>query len=147
METTKSVQERIRELALELALEQQPQMEEMSDEFGSPFEAVEVRAAAIGDLLMRELTEQQIRLRMERSADDQAVCPECGEKGRPKRARSRTLQTIRGEIKVSEPEQHCTRCRRSFFPGDLLAGSRTGQRPLAAPDAKSDARRRRGAQL
>lgn len=121
METSIEIKERIKRLAQQLADE----VGKISgDEYGSPFEAVEVLAAELGDSLMREFTCQQLRIETEDPPpSSETCCPDCGTAGKPKKFRSRKLQTIRGEIDFHEPEYHCQSCRRSFFPFDPLAGS------------------------
>ena len=42
-----------------------------------------------------------------------------------KRLRQRDVQTIRGTTELTEPEYHCKKCRRSFFPSDALVRSGT----------------------
>ena len=44
-------------------------------------------------------------------------CPSCGVLGDSKETqKSRPLQTIDGEIPLTEPAFHCPRCDRDFFP-------------------------------
>lgn len=125
MESTEEIRERIKVLARELANE----MGKISGEgFGSPFEAIEVLAAELGDGLMREFACQQLLIETTAPPPKrETCCPDCGTAGKPKKFRSRKLQTIRGEIDFHEPEYHCQSCRRSFFPFDPLAGRGTGQ--------------------
>jgi len=112
---------RIEALARELANE----LGKFSGEgFGSPFEAVEVLGAELGDSLMRECTQQLFRIETEAPPPkSQTCCPDCGMTGKLKKLRPRTLQTIRGEIEIPELEYHCKSCRKSFFPDDPLVGS------------------------
>ena len=120
METSPSVEERIQRMALELA-------EELGDlssggEYGSPFAALEARAAEIGDRIMRELT----RIRVQQASatpvsKEHSACPDCGAAGECTQLRDRTLQTIRGDINFQEVAFYCRKCRRSFFPSGPLA--------------------------
>lgn len=118
MERTSEIQQRILDFSRQLAEE----FGDIScDEFGSPFEAIEVRGAEIGDMVMRGFAVQLSRKHLEASpADCQTACPDCGATGERKKLRSRKLQTIRGEIEIQEPEYHCKDCRRSFFPDSPL---------------------------
>jgi hypothetical protein len=121
MKVTEEMRRRIEQFSRELAAELGFAAEEMGEEFGSPLEAVEVHGAELGDQVMREFT----RCLLEQRAappDHEAACPDCGATGRLKRSRRRTLQTIRGEIEITEPECDCRSCRRSFFPDDGLDG-------------------------
>jgi len=44
-------------------------------------------------------------------------CPSCGVLGESKETqKSRPLQTVDGEIPLTEPAFHCPRCDRDFFP-------------------------------
>ena len=43
------------------------------------------------------------------------VCPECHSDCQVE-WKPRTLQTCFGKVQIPEPECHCTRCRRDFFP-------------------------------
>jgi hypothetical protein len=45
----------------------------------------------------------------------QAACPGCGERCCVE-TEKRTIHSIDGPVEVIEPQAHCDRCRRSFFP-------------------------------
>lgn len=125
MKTSEQIKAEIAQLSRELA---EREMSELSweDQYGSPFEAVEVRAAEIGDEVMREVMVHQARLiKDQHQPDTDCNCPECQRPGDHKRIRKRSLQTIRGQIEISEPEYYCKKCRRSFFPSDASDRSRT----------------------
>ena len=90
-------------------------------EYGSPFAAIEARAAEIGDLLTREVAAQRSRMENETPpSPSQCCCPKCLGPGDLKRLRKRELQTIRGTTELTEPEYFCQKCRRSFFPSDVV---------------------------
>jgi hypothetical protein len=120
METRQSIAERVRQLSLELAMEMDDQYDEQ--EYGSPFEAVEARAAQIGDMLMREIAIARHRLANLSPPAAQSNCPDCQQPCQQSGLRRKKLQTIRGEIEIDEPEYHCHKCRRSFFPDGPMAG-------------------------
>ena len=111
MATTGRMEQRIREFA-----------EELSREFGQVEERdgeclmsdVEDFAAQIGDALASRLMEQELH---SREAADDRDCPCCQKPGRLRRKRTRSVQTRRGTIEITEPEYYCGRCRKSFFPG------------------------------
>lgn len=91
------------------------------EEYGSPFAAIEARTAEIGDQIGREMAAQLSRMKNETSLpDDQCLCPQCNHAGELKRLRQRELQTTRGTSELTEPEYHCKKCRRSFFPSDEM---------------------------
>lgn len=122
MKTKAEIEAKIREVSHELAGE----MGEIpwEGEYGSPFAALEARAAEIGDMLTREVAAQRARIETEkRPPDSECCCPKCNGPGDRKRLRQRELQTVRGTIELTEPEYHCKKCRRSFFPSDSLARS------------------------
>ena len=119
MKTKAEIKARIMQLSLELAQE----MGEISweGEYGSPFAAIEAQAAEIGDLLTREVATQRSRMENETPPpQSQCCCPKCNGPGDLKRLRKRELQTIRGTTELTEPEYYCKKCRRSFFPSDVL---------------------------
>jgi uncharacterized protein YbaR (Trm112 family) len=123
MKTTAEIAEKIRAFSLELAAE----LGEISrEEHGSPFAALEVLAAEVGDQLSCEILTQQSRMKNEmRLPEAECCCPKCNGPSDLKRLRQREVQTIRGTTEVTEPEYHCKQCRRSFFPSDTLDRSGT----------------------
>jgi uncharacterized protein with PIN domain len=119
MKTTAEIAAEIRVLSLQLA----QQMGEIpwEEDYGSPFAAIEARAAEIGDMMMREIVAQRTRMQNEtKLAQSKCCCPKCNDPGELKQPRKRELQTIRGTIELTEPEYYCNKCRRSFFPSDAL---------------------------
>ena len=91
------------------------------EEYGSPFAAIEARVAEIGDQIGQEMAAHLSRIENETApADDQCRCPQCDHPGKLKRLRQRELQTTRGTTELTEPEYHCKKCRRSFFPSDEM---------------------------
>ena len=116
MATASGLEQRIRELAEELSREF-GQIEEREGE--CLMSDVEGFAAQIGDALASRLMEQELQ---SREADDDRDCPCCQKPGRLRRRRTRSVQTRRGAIEISEPEYYCGRCRKSFFPGVETSG-------------------------
>ena len=119
MKTKAELEAQIRQLSMELA----QQMGEIpwEEDYGSPFAAIEARAAEIGDQVTREVAAQRLRMKNEvRLADLQCCCPKCNGPGELKRLRKREIQTVRGTIEATEPEHYCKECRRSFFPSNTL---------------------------
>lgn len=118
MKTSDELKAEIAKLSRELA---ERQLEELSleDRYGSLFEAAEVQAAEIGDEISRKVMVHHAHLANDQHPPDaDCACPQCERPGELKRIRKRMLQTIRGQIKIPEPEYYCKKCRRSFFPTD-----------------------------
>ena len=139
MKTTEEIAAEIRKLSFQLA-------EEMGEipwegKYGSPFAAIEARAAEIGDMMTCEVAVQRARMALEaRPPNAQCSCPKCNHASDFKGIRQRKLQMIRGEIEIPEPEYYCKKCRRSFFPSDELDRSGTRQSTLSGLGGQSDPR-------
>jgi hypothetical protein len=86
------------------------------------FTTLEDAAIAVGDAITKELVE----LVLARQAEQSHECPQCGQRGLQKGERERVIQTRRGEVKFTEPEFYCPRCRRAFFPSLGSSGSGCG---------------------
>ncbi len=113
MAKTTGMQERIRAMARELAVE----MGEVGEEEGDCWlDAIENRAIEIGDALAAAVIEQRSRDRP--ATSDEALCPLCGECGRYRGERERELISRRGPVHLAEPEYYCPGCRKAFFPSD-----------------------------
>lgn len=56
------------------------------------------------------------------AAAPQAACPTCGDVCEVAHPR-RTLKSIDGSVEALEPQAHCPRCRRAFFPSTGAAGA------------------------
>ena len=110
MATSPEMERRIREFARELA-EEFGGIEERKNE--CLMSSVEDFAAEIGDALAGRVMERELDSRWN---EEDRCCPCCQRTGRMKRMRSRSLQTKRGVIEITEPEFYCSRCRKSFFP-------------------------------
>ena len=119
MATTEEIRQQVREFARKLMSEQGPRK-------GQPgvslFTVLEDAAIAVGDAVTEELIEQELALHAEHGCD----CPQCGQRGLRKGERARVIQTRRGEVKFTEPELYCPRCRRAFFPSLGKAGPGRG---------------------
>ena len=100
MESSREIQQRIQDFSRQLAEE----FGDISwDQFGSPFEAIEVRGAEIGDMVMRGFAGELSRKHLETSPLEtsppgcETAGPDCGATGERKKLRSRNVQTIRGD--------------------------------------------------
>ncbi len=90
---------------------------------GTRFSRIEDDAIAVADAIGREVIQNLVA--RQAAQIDQAVlpCPDCGgpcERGEEDVGQERL--TRRGDVEWSEPSYHCTKCRRSFFPGDRQLG-------------------------
>jgi len=77
----------------------------------------------IGDMVTRELTQQEVARRAKAMDTEQAKCPDCGTlcpRGEPEPV---ILDGLRGQLACSQPSYYCRRCRRSFFPSGGLVGT------------------------
>jgi hypothetical protein len=120
MATSAELRERIREIAGELMAEQAAS----AAGAGWPlFTVLEDAAIAVGDAIMQEIVELELA---RHAAEQNHECPQCGQRGSRKKERQRVIQTRRGEVKFTEPEFYCPRCRRAFFPSLGSTGSGRG---------------------
>jgi hypothetical protein len=78
------------------------------------FSQIEATAHAVGCALSTGIQERVVR---EAAADipSKLPCPQCGQLCQVTFDR-RTVHSTDGPIVVFEPEAHCRRCRRDFFP-------------------------------
>jgi hypothetical protein len=110
MATTDSIRERIEAFARELREE----LGEVDDSDAlSLLDAVETQAVQIGDAIHAELVKQWSA---NRPAEDESICPECGQPGRYEGRRERELIGRRGPVTLAEPKYFCPCCRKAFFP-------------------------------
>ena len=85
------------------------------------FSQIEAAAHAIGCVLSSGIQERVVR---EAVADipPKLPCPDCGALCKVKFDR-RTIHSTDGPVVVLEPECHCRRCRRDFFPSTRSVGT------------------------
>lgn len=85
------------------------------------FSRIEAAAHAIGCALSTGIQERVVR---EAVADvpQKLPCPDCGAMCKTKFDR-RTIHSGDGPVVVLEPEAHCRRCRRDFFPSASSVGA------------------------
>lgn len=112
MATSQNIKQRIVAFARELS-EELGEVDE-SDAL-SWLDAIETEAVELGDALHAELVK---RRSADRPAQDEALCPECGQPGRYQGPRPRALIGRRGPISIAEPKYFCPCCRKAFFPVD-----------------------------
>jgi hypothetical protein len=85
------------------------------------FSQIEAAAHAVGCALSSGIQERVVR---EAVADvpPKLPCPQCGQLCKVKFDR-RTIQSTDGPVVLLEPECHCRRCRRDFFPSAGSVGT------------------------
>lgn len=118
MATTDRLSERIAAFARELAEEELGEIDDSNAL--SWLDAVETRAAEIGDAIVAELVKQEVQKRP--AEENESLCPQCERPGRYQGRRERSLLTRRGPTEISEPRYYCPCCRKDFFPADQGAG-------------------------
>ena len=110
-----SLKERLERLLREAA-ETAAELQASERGAGKPIHFSQIEAAAheVGSQLSCRIQERAAR---EVAADspEKASCPACGTSCRLSIQR-RTINSTDGPIVVWEPQGHCTRCRRDFFP-------------------------------
>ena len=112
MATSDKIRERIVAFARELSEE----LGEVDESMGVCWlDAIENQAIEIGDAVTAQLVNSKS---IDRPAQDESVCPQCGKWGQYKGTRERELLTRRGPATIAEPEYHCPCCRKAFFPDD-----------------------------
>lgn len=85
------------------------------------YSQIEKTAHATGQQLSRRI--QQTRLQeVALAATPQAACPTCGDVCEVAHPR-RTMTSIDGPVEAMEPQAHCPRCRRAFFPSKGQIGT------------------------
>ena len=114
MATTNRVVERIAAFARQLAEEELGEVDDSNAL--SWLDAVETRAAEIGDAIVAELVKQETERRP--AEEGESLCPQCGQPGRYQGRRERPLLMRRGPTTIVEPKYHCPCCRKDFFPDD-----------------------------
>jgi hypothetical protein len=71
--------------------------------------------AVISEKMLREALQRQSAGSAERPAEYR-ICPSCGGPTGERDREPRIVQTRGGDAEWQEPHEHCTRCRRAFFP-------------------------------
>lgn len=81
---------------------------------------IEDAMVRIGDMVAREFGMQKLAAHMGQIPPDPR-CPDCGHAGEHQGERTRELITRRGEVPLTEVKYRCPKCRRLFFPSDVVA--------------------------
>lgn len=119
MASKKSREERIRMLVAEILAEEEA--EGHADRWEN-INDIEDQMIRIGDLVARECGIQMLT-RHTGHVPEHPPCPDCGHPGQHAGGRARELVTRRGLVPLKEIKYRCPKCRRHFFPSDLLVGT------------------------
>jgi hypothetical protein len=82
----------------------------------------------LSEKMLQQALERQAATGPPQRPPEYRSCPQCGRAVEPLREQEgpcpepRNVQTRGGEAKWSEPEEHCRKCRRSFFPSEQEPG-------------------------
>ena len=92
-------------------------------EWGTQFSDLEELAVQIGQAVSQQMLDQALQRQANEPvpARDQ-VCPTCRGPVQPRDPEPRIVTTRAGEATWQEPQSHCSRCRRAFFPSVEAAG-------------------------
>jgi transposase-like protein len=115
MASSKSMQERIRELVAEMLAEEEQGA-------GRNINDIEDAMVRIGDQVAQEFGVQALAQHT-RHAPEHPPCPDCGHAGEHAGPHTRELITRRGQVPLTEAKYRCPKCRRHFFPSDHGAGT------------------------
>jgi len=121
MTIEKKLQRRIEEISVQLCREMYG--EDEGPPLGTRFSQIEDNAVAVADAISREVMQNLVARQSAQIPQAALPCPDCG--GPCERIEENVGQkrlTRRGDVEWSEPQYHCTKCRRSFFPGDRQFG-------------------------
>lgn len=87
---------------------------------GTKFLDLEELAVQLGNAISRELLNRtlarQAAAPVVDPSDEDELCPTCREPAARVKPEPRTVTTRVGDAEWNEPQRHCCRCRRSFFP-------------------------------
>ena len=122
MTISEAMQRRIQGISVELCREMYG--EDGCPPLGTRFTQIEEEAVTVADAISLEVMKNLLAKQAEQVPQAALPCPDCGgpcERGDEDIGQKRL--TRRGDVEWSEPEYHCTKCRRSFFPGDRRPGA------------------------
>lgn len=87
--------------------------------WGTKLSALEDLVVAVRQVISEKMLHEALQRQSAGTADRPAeylVCPGCGGPMRERDPEPRLVKTRGGEAEWQEPREHCTRCRRAFFP-------------------------------
>lgn len=93
---------------------------------GTQFLDLEELVVQLGGVISRELLNQTLVRQAAApdvdTSDEGELCPTCREPAARGKPEPRTVTTRVGDAEWNEPQRHCCRCRRSFFPSVAKLG-------------------------
>jgi uncharacterized protein with PIN domain len=122
MTIAEKMQRQIQEISVELCREMYG--EDECPPLGTRFSQIENDAISVADAISREVMQNLLAKQAAQAPQATLPCPDCG--GPCERCDEDIGQnrlTRRGNVEWSEPKYYCTKCRRSFFPGDRRPGA------------------------
>ena len=121
MTIEKEMQRRIEEISVQLCGEMYGN--EGGPPWGTRFSQIEDDAIAVADAIGRAVMENLVARQAARIHQAVLPCPDCeGPCECVEKDVGQERLTRRGGVGWSEPQYFCTKCRRSFFPGDRQSG-------------------------
>ncbi len=124
MTIAEKMRRRIEKMSVELC--QEMYGEDECPPLGTRFSQIEDDAVTVADAISREVMRNLLAKLVAQVPQAALSCPDCGgpcERSDEDIGRNRL--TRRGDVEWSEPQYYCSKCRRSFFPGDRRPGARS----------------------
>ena len=93
--------------------------------WGTRLTEIEDAVLAVRQVLAEKMLDEALQRQANTAADRPEpfrYCPTCGKDAVPKDGDPRIMLTRAGEAEWKEPETHCRRCRRAFFPSEQKLG-------------------------
>ena len=93
--------------------------------WGTKLSEIEDIVVAVRDALTKAMLHQALQQQADGSTERPAEfrdCPSCGRPTATRDPEPRLVQTRGGEAEWQEPHEHCSRCRRAFFPSVQESG-------------------------
>jgi hypothetical protein len=87
--------------------------------WGTTLTEIEDIVVAVRDALTKTMLHQALQGQADGAAERPAAfhdCPSCGRPTATQDSEPRYVQTRGGDAEWQEPHEHCSRCRRAFFP-------------------------------
>jgi hypothetical protein len=91
-----------------------------------PFSQIELLGHYTGRCVAQQVDAAVQQRHAQRHYVDEQACPQCGQRCGLD-SKTRPLQTLDGEARLSEPACYCNACQRSFFPSASVAETRRPQ--------------------
>ena len=89
--------------------------------WGTKMTELEDMVLAVREVLSEKMLDEALQRQSATAAqrpEPFRCCPKCGQEVKEDDPDPRIVQTRAGEAEWQEPQTHCNRCRRSFFPSE-----------------------------